>query len=89
MLLGGLLVGCRSMKPQMPAESYKYVPAKPQTSIVNLHADLEVARLQGMINNQLDSVLYEDKSFGDKGGDNLMLKAWKNGRRSPGKIRMS
>ncbi|MEI6277355.1 MAG: DUF4403 family protein [Prolixibacteraceae bacterium] len=71
--------GCKSMQPQMPVESYKYVPSKPQTSVVNLHADLEVAKLQAIINNQLDSVLYEDKSFVDNGGDNLMLKAWKNG----------
>ena len=63
----------------MPVESYRYVPAKPRTSIVNLHADLEVAKLEAIINSQVDSVLYEDKSFVDNGGDNLMLKAWKNG----------
>jgi hypothetical protein len=78
-LFGGLLGSCKSLQPKMPVESYKYVPAKPQTSVVNLHADLEVSRLQDIINNQVDSVLYEDKSFVDHGGDNLMLKAWKNG----------
>ena len=79
LLTGILQVGCKSLQPQMPVESYKYVPAKPLTSIVNLHADLEVAKLQAIINSQVDSVLYEDKSFVDNGGDNLMLKAWKNG----------
>lgn len=79
-LLSGILFnGCKSLQPQMPVESYRYVPAKPQTSIVNLHADLEVAKLEAIINSQVDSVLYEDKSFVDNGGDNLMLKAWKNG----------
>lgn len=73
-------IGCKSMQPQMPVESYKYVPVKPNTSTVNLHADLEVAKLEEIINSQTDSVLYEDKSFMDKGGDNLKLKAWKNGR---------
>lgn len=75
-----ILTDCRSLQPQMPVESYKYVPVKPKTSTVNLQADLEVAKLEEIINNQTDSVLYEDKSFMDKGGDNLKLKAWKNGR---------
>lgn len=79
MLAGILFEGCKSLQPQMPVESYKYVAAKPLTSVVNLHADLEVSKLQAIVNNQLDSVLYEDKSFVDNGGDNLMLKAWKNG----------
>ncbi len=75
-----LLAGCKTMQPQMPVESYKYVPVKPKISTVNLQADLEVAKLEEIINNQIDSVLYEDKSFMDKGDDNLKLKAWKNGR---------
>lgn len=79
LLTGVLSAGCKSLQPQRPAESYKYVPAKPLTSIVNLQADLEVAKLQAIINSQIDSVLYEDKSFVDNGGDNMMLKAWKNG----------
>lgn len=64
----------------MPVESYKYVPVRPKTSVVNLHADLEVAKMEEIINSQVDSLLYEDKSFLDNDGDNLMLKAWKNGR---------
>ncbi len=74
-----LLDGCASLKPQMPVESYKYVPAKPETSIVNLHADLEIAKLEELINRQVDTLLYEDKSFADNDGDNLVMKAWKNG----------
>lgn len=79
-LAGLVLTGCRTLQPQMPAESYPFVPVKPQTSVVNLHVDLETARLENIVNNQTDSILYEDNSFLDKGGDNLMLKAWKNGR---------
>ncbi|MCE1199741.1 MAG: DUF4403 family protein [Marinilabiliales bacterium] len=82
-LLLGLSVlftaGCRSLQPQRPAESYKYVPAKPKTSLLTLQADLEVSRIEQVINSQVDSLLYEDNSFLDKGGDNLMIKAWKNG----------
>jgi hypothetical protein len=63
----------------MPIESYKSIPRKPQTSIINLYADLEVSKLESLINGQLDSVLYQDTSFVDNSGDNLKFKAWKDG----------
>ena len=63
----------------MPVESYKSIPRKPQTSIINLYADLEVSQLESRINEQLDSVLYQDTSFVDNSGDNLKFKAWKDG----------
>ena len=67
------------MKPAMPVESYKAIPRKPQSSTINLYADLEVAQLESQINGQLDSVLYQDTSFVDNNGDNMKLKAWKDG----------
>src|ERR1035437_452535 len=73
-------VGCKVYKPGMPLESYKYQPQKPQTSVINLYADLEVAKLEALVNSQIDSVLYDDNSFEDHDGDNLMLKAWKDGQ---------
>ncbi|MCK9411546.1 MAG: DUF4403 family protein [Prolixibacteraceae bacterium] len=74
-----VMVGCKTIEPQMPAEKYNYVPVKPQTSAISLFADLEVARLESLVNSNTDSVLYDDNSLTDNGGDNLMLKAWKNG----------
>ena len=74
-----LLNSCKVFKPAMPVESYKSIPRKPQTSIINLYADLEVSKLESHINGQLDSVLYQDTSFVDNNGDNLKFKAWKDG----------
>ena len=74
-----LLNSCKVFKPGMPVESYKSIPRKPQTSIINLYADLEVSQLESRINGQLDSVLYQDTSFVDNNGDNLKFKAWKDG----------
>jgi hypothetical protein len=74
-----VLEGCKSLQPQMPAESYKYAPVKPQTSVVSLYADLDVARLETIVNSNTDSVLYDDHSFVDNNDDNMMLKASKNG----------
>lgn len=74
-----LLSSCKVFKPAMPIESYKSIPRKPQTSIINLYADLEVSKLESLINGQLDSVLYQDTSFVDNSGDNLKFMAWKDG----------
>ncbi|MCK9638793.1 MAG: DUF4403 family protein [Prolixibacteraceae bacterium] len=74
------MVGCKTIEPQMPTENYTYVTVKPQTSAVSLFADLEITRLEALINSNTDSVLYDDNSLTDNGGDNLMLKAWKNGQ---------
>lgn len=74
-----LMSGCNVIKPVMPVENYRYTPKKPQTSIINLYADLEVAKLERLINGSVDSILYQDTSFTDNNGDNLKLKAWKGG----------
>lgn len=63
----------------MPVESYTAIPRKPQTSIINLYADLETSKLEQFVNEQLDSVLYVDDSFEDNKGDNLKFTAWKDG----------
>lgn len=74
-----MLSSCKVIKPVKPEESYMAVPRKPQTSIINLYADLEVPKLEKLINGQLDSVLYQDSSFDNNNGDNLKFKAWKDG----------
>jgi hypothetical protein len=74
-----LFNSCKVFKPAMPVESYKSIARKPQPSIINLYADLEVAKLESLINSQLDSVLYEDTSFVDNSGDHLKFKALKDG----------
>ncbi len=75
-----LLFSCTVLRPQMPVESYKSNFRKPQASIINLYADLEVSKLERLINEHTDSILYQDTSFTDNGNDNLKLKAWKAGQ---------
>ena len=74
-----LLNQCNVLKPPMPAENYNSILQKPQTSIINLYADLEISKLQEIVNQHVDSVLYQDTSFVDNGNDNLKLKAWRAG----------
>ena len=75
-----LIIGCTVLRPQKPVESYKSNFRKPQASIINLYADLEVSKLERLINEHTDSILYQDTSFTDNGNDNLKLKAWKAGK---------
>ncbi len=74
-----LLIRCNVLKPTMPIESYRLASQKPQTSIINLSADLEVSKLEKLINEHVDSILYQDTSFTDNNNDNLKVKAWKAG----------
>jgi len=74
-----LFNSCKVFQPPMPVESYKPIPRKPESSIINLYADLEVAKLEYLINSQMDSVLYQDTTFEDNNGDNLKFKALKDG----------
>jgi hypothetical protein len=79
LFLAFLLEGCKVFNPAMPVENYRYQIPKPQSSLINLYADLEVAKLEHLLNSQIDSVLYNDTSFDDHNNDNLMCKAWKDG----------
>jgi hypothetical protein len=74
-----LIWGCKVFNPAMPVENYRYQIPKPQSSLINLYADLEVKKLEYLLNSQIDSILYNDTSFEDHNGDNLMVKAWKDG----------
>lgn len=74
-----LLIQCHVLKPQMPPESYNSMQRKPQTSIINLFADLEILKLEKLINDHVDSILYQDTSFVDNGSDNLKIKASRAG----------
>ena len=78
-LINCSLISCTSIKPVKPVENYSNVARKPETSIINIYADLEISKLEKLINSKLDSVLYNDTSFVDNNGDDLKLKAVKNG----------
>ncbi len=63
----------------MPTESYRNALQQPKASIVNLYADIEVTKIEQLIDLHLDSVLYQDTSFTDHNNDNLKIKASKGG----------
>ena len=74
-----LFTGCKVVKPSMPVEGYEILIQKPKTSNISLYADIEITKLEQLINDQLNNVIYQDTSFEDNNRDNLKFKALRDG----------
>ncbi|MEZ4918150.1 MAG: DUF4403 family protein [Saprospiraceae bacterium] len=72
---------CKSSKsvstPKVP-EAYLYDEEKPVVSTITIPVDIHMDELVQSVNNRLKGPLYEDYSYRDNGGDNLMMKAEKS-----------
>lgn len=76
-LLVALLASCATVKIDKPAEAYTYVPVRPTPSIIGFTVEAKLSDIQRQLNETFTGLVYEDNSFEDNGGDNLMVKAWK------------
>lgn len=76
-LLG--LYQCQVLKPLMPEENYPLVISKPQISVINLFAEVKTSNLETLINQKVESLLYQDTSLLDHDNDNLKLLATRDG----------
>lgn len=74
-----LTASCATVKIEKPAESYLRDAVKPQPSIIGFTAEARLADIQAELNRSFSGLVYEDNSLDDNGGDNLMVKAWKQG----------
>lgn len=70
---------CQVMKPLMPEENYSLVVSKPQISVINLFAEVKTSKLEALINEKVENVLYQDTSFLDHDNDNLKFLATRDG----------
>jgi len=57
-----------------PEESYDEIVYTPKTSTIHVPIDINVLFLEKMLNQEFDSLLYEDNNIED---DSLMVKTWK------------
>ncbi len=72
--------GCHSvLKTEQPPEYYQKAEYIPTYSYINLPFEVEVTKLEQLINNQFSGLIYSDTSFEDNNHDNLKVKAWKTG----------
>lgn len=74
-----LTASCATVKIEKPAESYLRDAVRPQPSIIGFTAEARLADIQAELNRSFSGLVYEDNSLDDNGGDNLMVKAWKQG----------
>lgn len=71
--------GCKTIESDNPAESYtENIVLK--TSLINVPISINIKDVENLINTKLTGLLYEDNSYDDNGGDNIMVKAWKKDR---------
>lgn len=72
-----VLASCASVKIEKPIEAYNYVAVRPVPSVIGFTLEAKLSDIQKELNSTFTGLVYEDNSFDDNGGDNLMVKAWK------------
>lgn len=79
-LLAGIILAlfsCRTIRPERPPESYLPDNFHPPYSNINIPLQVDVKKLENLVNRQLQGFIYADTSFDNNNNDNLMVKAWK------------
>jgi hypothetical protein len=74
-----MLTSCSSLKIEKPIESYIPEVVRPQPSVIGFTIEAKLSDIQKELNREFTGLIYEDNSLDDNGGDNLMVKAWKQG----------
>lgn len=72
-------VSCATVKVEKPAETYLPEIVRPETSVIGFTAEARLIDIQKELNRQFTGLVYDDNSLDNNGGDNLMVKAWKQG----------
>jgi hypothetical protein len=77
-VLTSFYYACNTLKPEKPVERYNNENAfKPTPSFINIPIELNIKNIETYINNKINGLIYNDDSFDNNGGDNIMVKAWK------------
>lgn len=80
---GGLflcVVSCRTLKPTAPIESVLPYSIEKTPSYISLTLETGIDEIEAFINRRFDGLIYEDMDLNNNGGDNLMVRAWKQSR---------
>lgn len=75
-----LLASCATVKIEKPVEAYNYVSVRPTPSIVGFTMEAKLSDIQRELNETFTGLVYDDNSYENNGGDNMMVKAWKEGK---------
>ena len=69
--------GCTVLKVERPPESYEVNKIQPPVSYLTIPLDIDLKKVEKLVNQQFRGLIYADTSFDDNNHDNLMVKAWK------------
>ncbi|HRY31402.1 MAG TPA: DUF4403 family protein [Bacteroidales bacterium] len=72
-----MLSSCSTIRPDRPVPTAGSGEFSLQPSLLYIPLDMDIGELEKLLNSQLTGLIYEDNSLDDNGGDNLMVKAWK------------
>jgi len=68
---------CSTLKIERPPESYQEVKYQPPVSYLSIPFEIDLKKMERLVNQQFRGLIYADTSFEDNDNDNLMIKAWK------------
>lgn len=75
-----LAAACRTIRPTAPTESVLPYTATTSPSYISLTIETSIEQIETFLNKKFDGLVYEDMDLKNNGGDNLMVKAWKQSR---------
>lgn len=73
------IVSCKTVDVAKPPEKYNNQQIPVRTSVVSFTTQSRITDIQNEINRTFTGLIYEDPSLDNNGGDNIMVKAWKQG----------
>ena len=72
-------VSCKSVQVEKPLEAYNNQVFNTRNSVVSFTTQTRIIDIQNELNRSFTGLIYEDNSLENNGGDNVMVKAWKQG----------
>jgi len=73
------VVSCKTVDVVKPPEKYINQQIPLRTSVVSFTTQSRIIDIQNELNSSFTGLIYEDPSLDNNGGDNIMVKAWKQG----------
>ena len=72
-----VISSCTTLKIERPPESYQEGKYTPPLSYLSIPFEIDLKKVEQLVNQQFRGLIYADTSFEDHDNDNLMIKAWK------------
>jgi hypothetical protein len=72
------IISCsKKIQPEKPSENYVNNEFQPEISNITIPIEIEIAKLNTIVNKNINGLLYEDNDLNNNNGDNLLFKVFK------------